>query len=122
MLTLVESNLQELNELAETNDKTEFHIRMNTAVINIIEAYQDFEAVLMSDEFNDEEIHTLMYIHRDVGTRNLPIPVLSNTSPTNADQFLTHTILSLGKYETEIDALTHRTSRGCLRAVGLIGD
>ena len=121
MLTLVESNLQELNELAETNDKTEFHIRMNTAVINIIKAYQEFEAGLMSDEFDDEEIYTLMYIHRDVGTGNLPIPVLSNTSPTNAAQFLTHIILSLGKYETEIDALTHLTSRGCLRAVGLIG-
>ena len=118
MLTLVESNLQELNALTETNDETEFHIRVNTAVINIIEAYQEVEVGSMSDEFDDEEI----YIHRDVGTGNLPIPVLSNTSPTNVTQFLTHVILSLGKYDTEIDALTHRTSRGCLKAVGLIGD
>ena len=116
VLTLVESNLQELNALTETNDETEFHIRVNTAVINIIEAYQEVEVGSMSDEFDDEEI----YIHRDVGTGNLPIPVLSNTSPTNVTQFLTHIILSLGKYETEINALTHQTSRGCLRSVGLI--
>ena len=95
---------------------------MNTAVINIIKAYQEVEVGSISDEFDDEDIYTPMYIHCDVGTGNLPIPVLSNTSPTNVTQFLTHVILSLGKYDTEIDALTHRTSRGCLKAVGLIGD
>ena len=44
----------------------------------------------------------------------LPIPVVSDTSPSNAHQFLTHIILSLDKYNTEIDALVHPTIRGSI--------
>ena len=47
---------------------------------------------------------------------------MSNTSPTNTHQFLIHIVLSLGKYDTEFDALTHRTSRDCFRSTGLIGN
>eukprot|EP00956_Cyclotella_meneghiniana_P023953 scaffold47551_cov95-Cyclotella_meneghiniana.AAC.1 len=53
--------------------------------------------------------------------KHLPIPVPSDVRPSNAHQFLTHIVLSLGKYDTEIDALTHQTTRQCLQSVGLIG-
>jgi hypothetical protein len=53
---------------------------------------------------------------------NLPIPVPSDVRPTNAHQFLTHIVLSLGKYDTEIDALTNSTSRECFLKAGLIGN
>ena len=61
------------------------------------------------------------FIHCDESMRNLPIPVPSDVRPENAHQFITHIILSLGKYDTEIDALSHSNTRECLRAVGLIG-
>ena len=51
----------------------------------------------------------------------LPVPVLSNTLPANTPHFLTHIILSLGCYKTEIDALCHPNFRACLHAVNLIG-
>lgn len=51
----------------------------------------------------------------------LPIPVVSNTDPKNALNFLIHIILSLGHYETEIDALTHSSFQESLRNAGLIG-
>ena len=47
--------------------------------------------------------------------RHLPIPVPSNSDPRNPRQFLTHLILSLGKYDTEVDALTHGSFRNALR-------
>ena len=47
--------------------------------------------------------------------------MVSSTSPSNAQYFLIHIILSLGKYETEIDALLHPFMRDCLREVKFIG-
>ena len=52
----------------------------------------------------------------------LPVPVLSNTHPANAQKCLTHVILSLGNYKTELEALTHLISKDCLQEVGLIGN
>ena len=52
----------------------------------------------------------------------LPMPVVSGTIPSNAHQFLIHIILSLGKYNTEIDKLVHPYIRDSIRYVGLIGD
>ena len=62
------------------------------------------------------------FIHDEDCTNNLPIPVTSNSKPTNVHQFLTHIILSLGMYDTEIDALTNSTIRKCLQKSQLIGN
>ena len=59
------------------------------------------------------------FIHIDQSNL-LPIPVLSNTSPSNSIHFMIHIILSEGHFETEIDAMIHPLFRDCLRAVGSI--
>ena len=43
------------------------------------------------------------FIHFEDTVENLPIPVMSNTRPNNAHQLITHIVLSLGFYDTEID-------------------
>ena len=47
--------------------------------------------------------------------------MISNSGPCNPHQFLTHRVLSLGKYDTEIDALTRASFHESLRAASLIG-
>jgi hypothetical protein len=41
----------------------------------------------------------------------LPIPVFSNIPPNNTSQFLYHLFLSMGKYDTKMDLLTHASMR-----------
>ena len=52
----------------------------------------------------------------------LPIPVISPISPENPIQFLIHIILTMGNYQTEIDAMNHPSFRDCFQKVRLIGD
>ena len=52
----------------------------------------------------------------------MPVPVLSDTSLHNSVHFLIHIILSLGRYNTEIDALNHPSFWTCLQSVDLIGN
>ena len=56
------------------------------------------------DSMDEQQLN---FIDTDNTARHLPIPVPSNSDPRNPHQFLTHLILSLGKYDTEVDALTH---------------
>ena len=73
----------------------------------------------MSDALWAEHVKDIF--HEDKANL-VPIDVPSGISPANAQQFLIHIILSLGRYKTEMDAMTHPTIRDSLRAVGLIGD
>ena len=52
---------------------------------------------------------------------HLPIPVFSFITPTMSTSFLLHIILSIGRFETEIDLLTHCNIKECLRHCKLIG-
>ena len=72
-----------------------------------------------NEDYLDENLlEKIVYI--DEG--HLPIPVTSHSRPSNPHHFLIHIILSLGNYDTEIDALTHASIHECLIAVGLIGN
>ena len=46
----------------------------------------------------------------------------SYIAPTMNTSFLLHIMLSLGRFETEIDIFLHRTLRECFRYCGLIGE
>lgn len=125
VLDLVERNLEDYESIDQFDEANEFRILMNLAVKDMIRMYQASES---GDQLSDEELEWVEdticpnFIHFDETMRNLPIPVASDVRPDNAHQFLTHIILSLGKYDTEIDALSHPNTRDCLRAVGLIGN
>ena len=93
---------------------------MNRNIKEMIRIYELADHIL-----NDEELEWKQHINEvfiyDDECDLLPVPVLSNTSPANTPHFMTHIILSLGCYKTEIDALFHPNFRECLRAVDLIG-
>ena len=124
LLVMVEKNLEEFEALDEYSEQNEFRIEMNLTVKDMIEAYQASEAGIDHDDeiWVETTVADFIHVEDSEESRNLPIPVVSNTSPTNAHQFLIHIVLSLGKYDTEFDALTHRTSRDCFRSAGLIGN
>ena len=67
----------------------------------------------------DEQL--LNFVDNNKTSRHLLIPLTLNSDPYNPHQFLTHLVLSLGKYDTEVDALTHRSFRTALRGANLIG-
>eukprot|EP00956_Cyclotella_meneghiniana_P018903 scaffold31899_cov24-Cyclotella_meneghiniana.AAC.1 len=123
ILELIETNLIQLESADELDEDNEFRIAMNLAVRQMIYAHQaSVEGNILNDE-NERWVREMRsnFIHTVKGMKHLPIPVPSDVRPSNAHQFLTHIVLSLGKYDTEIDALTHPTTRQCLQSVGLIG-
>ena len=78
-------------------------------------AHQEDEEELHPREVLWVENTAVDFIHWDESDI-LPIPVLSNTSPLNAQECLIRAVLSLGRCKTELGS-----SRDCLREVGLIG-
>ena len=96
---------------------------MNEAVLKMINTYQTYKEG--RDVNNEENLWTQNYmsdfIHFEDTVENLPIPVMPNTRPNNAHQFITHIVLSLGFYDTKIDALTYSTIRKSLQETKLIG-
>ena len=109
VMVMINSNLSDLRILESPSDAEILSREVNQVIAEMISDYR-------AQENNDIS----NYVYND-NTDNLPVPVVSGISPENAQQFLTHIILSLGKYNTEIDALTHPTIRDSLREVGLIG-
>ena len=107
---MVEKNLSDLNQLEDSSRKR-FDIAMNTMILELITSSEPSETdeLLEFVDLNDSEKH-------------LPIPVTTNSTPFNPHHFLTHVVLSLGKYDTEVDALSHRSYRESFRASGLIGN
>ena len=61
----------------------------------------------------------LLYINEK--EESLPIPVFSYIKPSMGIQFLHHILLSLGRFETEIDLILHPTIRESFRYAKLIG-
>ena len=88
--------------------------------ISLYESKSSVKSIIIIDKIDALE-HNFIDKHEDDDSM-LPIPLLSNTSPENFIHFLIHIILSLGQYNTEIDALSHASFKECLRAVNLIGD
>ena len=80
---------------------------MNTTLTKIIVAYQQSTAGTAHDEESGGVDFVDMFIHDDDSKSHLSITVTSNSSPLNLHQFLIHLVLSLGKYDTAISALTH---------------
>ena len=108
ILNIIQNNLQLLQNNSLLTEKDEFNIAMNEFILDMISTNELLPNQSMKFFYQDD-------------TEILPVPVVSNISPKNTQHFLTHIILSLGHYETEIDALCHASFRECLQSVKLIG-
>ena len=98
------------------------------AIKTIKDIFNDIHYVLQSNnnDLNDDEISfkahakkNLLISHKQFYT--LPTPVFSYTRPSNGAHFILHIMLSMGKFDTEIDLSLHPTLRDSLRYCQLIG-
>ena len=96
------------------------------AIKSIIELFNDIHVVLHTHDLNEEQesfkYHAktnLLISHGPYYT--LPTPVFSYTKPSNGAQFILHIMLSMGKFDTEIDLSLHPSLRESLRYTQLIG-
>ena len=96
------------------------------AIKSIIELFNDIHFVLHTHNLNEEQesfkYHAktnLLISHGPYYT--LPTPVFSYTKPSNGAQFILHIMLSMGKFDTEIDLSLHPSLRESLRYTQLIG-
>ena len=62
--------------------------------------------IIISDQLSCDDVSKFIYEDDNV---ILLVPVVPNTSPSNTLTFITHIILSLGDYKTEIYAPCHHT-------------
>ena len=117
---MAQKNISDLVSLDDCS-RREFDISMNRMIIEMIES----SSSSVAEEHNEAGVwnkETLsLFVDFSCSDRHLPIPVTTNSTPFNPHHFLTHVILSLGKYDTEIDALTHSSFRDSFRAAHLIG-
>lgn len=51
----------------------------------------------------------------------LPIPVYTYIIPAAGPRFILHILLSMGRFDNEVNLLQHKSLRDCLRYAGLIG-
>ena len=119
----IAKNLEKYNDIDDDafNEAELFARDMNNMVMLMINTFQTPNESLSLRHLMWSKMTIVDFIFNDKGML-LPVPVLSNSSPSNAHNFLIHIILSLGEYDTEIDALTQQTMRKCLQHVGLIGE
>ena len=73
----------------------------------------------------DHEPNYVMHIEENVidsdSTGLLPICVFSQVRPTGGINFILHLLLSMGRFDTEIEMTVHGSLRECLRSAKLIG-
>ncbi len=119
------SAVDEVEELARKNRVgamvMEDPLGINEIVIDMIRLYK----ITDEDSLSDEEIRRKRFVKYhiifDADSDLSPIPVLTHVNPSNTHEFFVHTVLSLGKYETEIDVLRNSSPRECFRKAMLIG-
>ena len=87
---IIQKNIESLRRNDYLTEKEYFIKAMNDVVNDIIN----------SDQLSDDDVSKFIY---EYDNEILPVPVVSNTSPSNTLNFLTHIILSLRDYDTEID-------------------
>lgn len=91
-------------------------------VIHIFEKIiaMDEGSIEVEQEFQSYTKEHLIY--EDDREVNLPVPVYSYINPNMGTHFLYHIMLSLGRFETELDITTQQSMRDSLRYCKLIGD
>ena len=116
---MVKKNLSDLNQ-SEDSSRKQFDIAMNAMIMEMVASSEPSETDEESGGWGCDEL--VEFVDFNDSDKHLPIPVTTNSTPFNPHLFLTHIVLSLGKYDTGIDALTHGSYRESFRASGLIGN
>lgn len=105
-----------------------FHsINERNSLIHMIPLIYDINDIYQANvnELNTEEEEFYVKVYSDFlfddEKEHLPIPVFSYIIPTMGTSFLLHIMLSMGRFETEIDLTMHATILECLRSCGLVG-
>ena len=124
-----EEALLEIMTYLEKEIKTPNPDKENYDAIKCIkDLFNNINHVLQSndDDLNEDELSfkkhakkNLLISHSRFYT--LPTPVFSYTRPSNGAHFILHIMLSMGKFDTEIDLTLHSTLRESLRYCQLIG-
>lgn len=60
-------------------------------------------------------------LYDDSKDEHLPIPVFDFIKPTMGSEFLHHVLLSLGRFDTELDLVMHPSIKECMKYARLIG-
>ena len=98
-----------LNEIYETIDKNEG---------------EELETILDETDatfFIFAQVSLIAPKENDSSNNNLPVPIYTFTKPSMGHQFILHILLSMGRFETEVDLTLHESLRASLRYAKLIG-
>ena len=118
--------------IAFINNIQEEEQQLDEGVRETIDFFQQIYELVVNYNDNDERLiqqdqqlrrhifENLLYDDDDKD--HLPIPVFSYITPTMTTSFLLHIMLSMGRFETEVDILMHESLRECLRYCKLIGE
>ena len=108
---------------------TELNDENFEAIQTVAVLFQDMYRVIQTNdsELNDEDQIFKAHVRSNLVISHgrhyvLPTPVFSYTKPSSGVHFLLHIMLSLGKFDTEIDLTLHPSIRTALRYAKLIGD
>ena len=116
---IIHDNLIVFEDIEPLSEKYQFVVEINGVIMKMIIFYhsqEEYESIGNILWVKESEVD---FIHCD-GYENIPTPIFFDTSPENAQNFIIHIIFSLGKYKTDIDALTHKYLLDCLCVVCLI--
>ena len=103
----------------EDSSRKAFDISMNEMIMEMVASSEASETDASQESGGWSRDELVEFVDFNDSDKHPPIPVTTNSTPFNPHHFLMHVVLSLGKYDTEIDALTYRES---FRASGLIGN
>eukprot|EP00984_Skeletonema_dohrnii_P023809 scaffold12895_cov164-Skeletonema_dohrnii-CCMP3373.AAC.6 len=95
-------------------------IEMNTTVLEIIRLAKADDLDLSPSRLRQKKVIIDTFIVSDAGLLP-PIPVFSNITPANPQQFIIHLLLTLGKYDTEKDLLLKPSLIESFREGRLVG-
>lgn len=116
--------LQEESDVMNENTKEMYYMIINiNRVLNRAQCDNNYEVPTLDDfrllTFAKKE---LLYVDdTECKKGNLLVPVYTYIKPKMGHQFILHILLSLGRFETEIDLTQHQSLRDCLRYAKLIG-
>lgn len=99
--------------MSNVNDPRVKVIRMFNKIMNVL------NGTMIDDDFKK-------HIHENLlapdSENHLPVPVYSYINPSMGVQFIHHIMLSMGRFETEVNLTTQRSIRDSLRYCKLIGE
>jgi predicted GIY-YIG superfamily endonuclease len=106
----------------EESDQTQGRVIMIQLIRDINTVISETRDILNEDDSQFLSFILKHLIYDDSKEDHLPIPVFSYIRPNNAVQFLNHILISMGRFSTEIDLMTHGSIKKSFQHAKLIGN